>query len=70
MNIHINGQSYSLNHKSKITVNAALALYFIEPQQSTFAVAVNGDFVSREDYANTHVINGDSIDVLLPIQGG
>jgi len=70
MNIHINGQAYPINHEAKVTVSAALALYFIEPQQSTFAVAVNGDFVSREDYDHTSVKNGDSIDVLLPIQGG
>ena len=70
MNIHINGQAYPLNHEAQITVSAALTLYFIEPQQSTFAVALNGDFVSREDYDNTSVKNGDSIDILLPIQGG
>ena len=70
MNIHINGKTYPLTHETNITVNAALAMYFIEPQQSTFAVALNGDFVSKEDYDNTFVKNGDSIDVLLPIQGG
>jgi sulfur carrier protein len=70
MNIHINGQAYPLNHEAQITVSAALTLYFIEPQQSTFAVALNGDFVSREDYDKTSVKNGDSIDILLPIQGG
>lgn len=70
MNIHINGQAYPLAHEAKITVSAALAMYFIEPQQSTFAVALNGDFVSKEDYDTTFVKNGDSVDILLPIQGG
>lgn len=70
MNIHINGQAYSLTHEAKITVSAALAMYFIEPQQSTFAVALNGDFVSKADYDTTFVKNGDSVDILLPIQGG
>lgn len=70
MNIHINGQVYPLSHEDKITISAALAMYFIEPQQSTFAVALNGDFVSRDDYDQTCVKNGDSVDVLLPIQGG
>ena len=70
MNIHINGQAYSLSHEVTITVSAALAMYFIEPQQSTFAVALNGDFVSKEEYDSTLVKNGDSVDVLLPIQGG
>jgi len=70
MNIHINGQAYPLAHETKISVSAALTMYFIEPQQSTFAVALNGDFVSKEDYDKVFVKNGDSLDVLLPIQGG
>ena len=70
MNIHINGQAYALEREVSITVSAALTLHFIEPQQSTFAVALNGDFIAKEDYHKTLVKNGDSIDVLLPIQGG
>ena len=70
MNIHINGQTYPLAHETKISVNSAINMYFIEPQQSTFAVALNGDFVSKEDYDKTFLKNGDSLDVLLPIQGG
>lgn len=70
MNIHINGKAYALEHEARISVSAALNLYFIEPQQSTFAVALNGDFVGRADYDTTLVSNGDSLDVLQPIQGG
>lgn len=70
MNIHINGKTYSLSHETHISVNSALALHFIEPQQSTFAVALNGDFVGKTDYDVTMVKNGDSLDVLQPIQGG
>ncbi|MCI2282158.1 sulfur carrier protein ThiS [Colwellia sp. MSW7] len=70
MNIHINGKAYSLPHEVSITVTAALTLHFIESQQSTFAVALNGDFVGKTDYDTTIVNNGDSLDVLQPIQGG
>lgn len=70
MNIHINGKAYALPHENHISVSAALTLYFIEAQQSTFAVALNGDFVGKADYDSTLVKNGDSLDVLLPIQGG
>ncbi len=70
MNIHINGKAYSLDHEVHISVSSALTLHFIEQQQSTFAVALNGDFVGKEDYDTTLVKNGDSLDVLLPIQGG
>jgi sulfur carrier protein len=70
MNIHINGKFYSLAHEIQCSVNSALALHFIEPQQSTFAVALNGDFVGKTDYGTTLLKNGDSLDVLQPIQGG
>lgn len=70
MNIHINGKAYSLGDEAHISVNSALTLHFIEPQQSTFAVALNGDFVGKTDYDTITVKSGDSLDVLLPIQGG
>lgn len=70
MNIHINGKAYALSHENHISVSAALTMHFIEAQQSTFAVALNGDFVGKSDYDSTMVKNGDSLDVLLPIQGG
>jgi sulfur carrier protein len=70
MNIHINGKAYSLGNEAKISISSALTLHFIEPQQSTFAVALNGDFVGKNDYDTTMVKNGDSLDVLQPIQGG
>ncbi len=70
MNIHINGKAYSLGHENHISVSSALALHFIEPQQSTFAVALNGDFIGKSDYDTTMIKNGDSLDVLQPIQGG
>lgn len=70
MNIHINGKAYSLPNENHINVSAALTLHFIEAQQSTFAVALNANFVGKADYDTTIVNNGDSLDVLLPIQGG
>ena len=70
MNFHINGKAYALSHETSITVSAALDLYFIEPQHTTFAVALNGDFVGKDAYETTKVNNGDSLDVLMPIQGG
>jgi sulfur carrier protein len=70
MNIHINGKAYALGNETHISISSALTLHFIEPQQSTFAVALNGDFVGKTDYDTTMVKNGDSLDVLQPIQGG
>jgi sulfur carrier protein len=68
MNIHINGKAYSLGNKISITV--ALTYHFKQPQQSTFAVALNGDFVGKADYDTIMLKQGDSLDVLQPIQGG
>lgn len=70
MNIHINGKAYSIDEQATISVSSALTLHFVEPHQSTFAVALNGDFVGNTEYDTTLVNSGDSIDVLLPIQGG
>jgi len=70
MNIHINGKAYLIDDQSTFSVSSALTLHFVEPHKSTFAVALNGDFVGNADYDTTLVNNGDSIDVLLPIQGG
>jgi len=70
MKIHINGTAYPLTAVQPITLTTALTLHFAEPQQSTFAVALNGDFVGKGDYESTMITSGDSIDVLQPIQGG
>lgn len=70
MKIHINGQTYPIGKEENVTVSKALTLFFSTPHQSTFAVALNGDFVGKQDYDNTIICHGDSIDVLMPIQGG
>jgi len=70
MKIHINGTAYPLASKQSITLTNALTLHFAQPQKSTFAVALNGDFVGKGDYEHTIITAGDSIDVLQPIQGG
>lgn len=36
----------------------------------TFAVAINGDFVPRAQYAQTPLGEGDSLDVVAPVVGG
>jgi sulfur carrier protein len=34
------------------------------------AVARNGSFVPRAEYANTNLENGDDIEIVAPMQGG
>lgn len=70
MKLFINGQSISIETEEPALL-AALQCYLThEQQQQSFAVALNGDFVGKADYPQTSVNQGDSIDVLFPIQGG
>ncbi|NQY36542.1 MAG: sulfur carrier protein ThiS [Alteromonadaceae bacterium] len=86
MKIKINGQTLELTSKltseqsskrtiehsneTPIYVDDALTKYFNNQQQSTFALALNGDFIGRDDYCSTPVKANDNIDILFPIQGG
>jgi len=47
-------------------MSTALGSYFIKPPQSTFAIALNGDFIGKADYPHTFVKSGDNIDILQP----
>jgi len=69
MKIFINGQSLKLTDNN--TLEYALNAFLTEQQQQlSFAVALNGDFVGKSDYLVTDVNDGDSVDILFPIQGG
>ena len=71
MKIFINGQAYDLTPLTNKTITDALELFLnTEQQKQSFAVAVNGDFVSKNDYQQTLLKANDSLDVLFPIQGG
>ena len=77
MNVFINGKSFTLDFTGSkpetdgCFIAQALTQFLNEyQQQTTFAVALNSDFVGRDDYAQTPIKEGDSIDVLFPIQGG
>lgn len=75
MKIFINGESFTLENTSNITGNSkvsdALSAYLSEKQsQSTFAVALNGQFVSKQTYASTSLNQNDALDILFPIVGG
>ncbi len=65
MNILINGQSVTVSDDTSLT--QALNQFGARPP---FAVAVNGDFVPRSQ-CDVKILNeGDSIELLSPIQGG
>jgi sulfur carrier protein len=83
MKIHINGELLNLESTStektgsektgteKTSLADALQQYLSQKQQKmSYAIALNSDFVSKSQYANTLLKDGDSIDVLFPIHGG
>ncbi|MAD03912.1 sulfur carrier protein ThiS [Pseudoalteromonas shioyasakiensis] len=65
MNILINGQSVTVSDDTSLT--QALNQFGARPP---FAVAVNGDFVPRSQCDAKILNEGDSIELLSPIQGG
>jgi sulfur carrier protein len=61
-----NGQNEQL--VEPITLQAALQQWDYTP--STFAVAVNGEFVPKQCYSDTVLQAGDEVDVVSAMQGG
>lgn len=71
MTFFINGNEHNLTDLSAPTVTEALTKYLSEQQsQMSFAVALNGQFVSKQTYAQTQLKHNDALDVLFPIVGG
>lgn len=72
MKIYINGDAFELPNTSEqncLDLVLAKALP-VNQQQQSFALALNGEFIGREDYQHTAVSDNDSIDVFFPIVGG
>lgn len=64
MNITINGELINVNSKALVEVLQNFGAV------APFAVAVNGEFIPQSRHSN-HVLNeGDSVELLSPIQGG
>ncbi len=65
MNLIVNGETQTLE-----AVTLADLLVALEYEGDWLATAVNGDLVHRQDRADTHLEEGDRIEVLSPMQGG
>ena len=72
MKIYINGSAFELpNTSEQNSIEMVLTKTLPKKQQQqSFALALNGDFVGRDEYQNTFVSDKDSIGVLFPIVGG
>lgn len=72
MNITLNGKNTEIAEYKTLTdfftslkeENSALQL----PKQ--FAVALNGNFIPREQYDKSSLQDGDELELLVPMQGG
>lgn len=66
MRIVINGQVKTLS----AALDLASVLKAEGYEGKLVAVAKNGRFVPRADYANTNLEDGDEIEIVAPMQGG
>ena len=63
----INGEKVSFD--PGLTLNKILSMCGYDTELP-FAVAVNRNLVVRSRYSSTYLNNGDTIDVVYPMQGG
>lgn len=66
MNVTINGVRKSF--QAPLNIKDALAQEGYDGMM--VAVARNGTFVAKMNYANTTIENGDDIEIVAPMQGG
>ncbi|HIP61159.1 MAG TPA: sulfur carrier protein ThiS [Sulfurovum sp.] len=66
MKISINGETKSIDK----TLSIKEMLDKFDYSKNLGAVALNAAFVSIKDYETTMIKDGDSIDILSPVQGG
>jgi len=64
--VSINGEIKELEEN----LNIKEMIEALEYKQKGFAVAVNTTFVSIKAYEETIINDGDTIDILAPVQGG
>ena len=64
--ITLNGKPHGLKGRTSIT--ALLASLEINPRQ--VAVAVNGEVVPRDTWANAEIGDGDTVEVVRAVGGG
>lgn len=68
MNVKVNGKEQKLD-QATITVKEILTVCNVS-QPDMVSVQLNGEFVNKENYANTPIKEGDEIDFLYFMGGG
>ncbi|CAA6818926.1 MAG: Sulfur carrier protein ThiS [uncultured Sulfurovum sp.] len=64
--VSVNGEIKELDEN----LNIKELIEVLNYKTKGFAVAVNTTFVSIKSYENTIINDGDTIDILAPVQGG
>ena len=66
MEIIVNGKPYQLDHQMTIAsfiTTLGMSTRFV-------AVAKNGFVVERQEFVNTHISDGDRLEIVRPVGGG
>ncbi len=66
ISVSINGERQQLSAGQSI----AAALASLGYEAAKVAVAINGEFVPRSDYAAREIRANDELDIVAPVQGG
>lgn len=66
MQIMLNGEPQSLENKNTIEKLLKSRGY----NGKLVAVALNGEFLPKRNYATTNINEGDKIEIVAPMQGG
>ena len=64
--VFVNGETRSIDMRTVLTDALQQWGYACEK----IAVAINGEFVSRSNYANTALNANDALEIVAPVQGG
>ena len=64
--VSVNGEVKELDEN----LNVNQLIQALDYKQKGFAIAVNTTFVSIKSYEETIINDGDTVDILAPVQGG
>ena len=64
--VFLNGENKLVDAKSNLL--DAIAQWDLGRQ--TFAIAINKQFIPKSAYQKTHLLDGDQVELLIPMQGG
>ncbi|GAB1265054.1 sulfur carrier protein ThiS [Aurantivibrio infirmus] len=65
INVSLNNKTINLPDSQLVS-----AIKASDIGEQKFAVAVNGNFIPRAEYAKVQLNNGDQIDIVSPVGGG